>query len=483
MLKKSAKKSFAINMLIMTGTMLLIRIAGMSFNIYFTSVVGASATGKYHLLFSAYGFMLTFAVAGTGLAATRLVSHMGGSKSGACFAVAKCLKVCCLFSAVATVVVLSMRQKLGQLLVGDDTSGIALGILAVSLMPVAVSAVFRGYFLATRRVGTVTVSQLGEEISQICITMWLLKLLQHTDYGYISMLGGIAGSCVVAVCFDLCAYRVYTSGGGAGDMPIPGYRDVLSISVPVTSAALLRSVLVLAENMLIPRTLSLYGLSDAMGEYGIIKGMAIPLIMFPTVFTTSFSQLLVTEMSERNAEHKPNGIRYISGKACGYTLCFGFFVFGAIALWHKEIASSFYGEPKVGMYFGLLALLVVPMYLDTVVDGMLKGLNQQMSSLKYNIADSLLRVCLILWLIPRIGPLGYIAVLYISEVFNLTLSLGRLMKVSGLKFPLEYMVAPLIAVLAAGGFAYLAGVPIFAKVCIYVSVYGTILFFISKHKS
>ena len=220
-----------------------------------------------------------------------------------------------------------------------------------------------------------------------------------------------------------------------------------------------------------------------MGEYGIIKGMSIPLIMFPTVFTASFAQLLVTELSERNAEHKPNGIRYIAGKACRYTLYFGFFICGAIVLWHREIAASFYNEPRVGTYFGLLALLVVPMYLDTVVDGMLKGLNQQMSSLRYNIADSVLRVCLILCLIPRLGAFGYIAVLYISELFNLALSFGRLVKVSGMCCPAEYIITPLVAVLIAGTFAYFAKLPMFVEIAIYSGAYGTILMFVSKHKS
>ena len=483
MVKKSVKQSFVVNMMIMTGTMLLIRIIGMSFNIYFTSVVGASSTGKYHLLFSAYGFMLTFSVAGTGLAATRLVSQVGGCKAAARMAVGKCLRVCFVFSAAATVLVICFRQRLGYVLVGDATSSVALGILASSLIPVAASAVFRGYFLAVRRVGTVTLSQLTEELSQIAITMWLLKFLRHTDYGYISMLGGIGGSALIAGCFDFCAYRIYLAGcKGDGDIMSPGYRGVLAISLPITAGALLRSALVLIENMLIPHTLSLYGMEDAMGEYGIIKGMSIPLILFPTVFSSSFSQLLVTEMSERRAEHKPNGIRYIAGRACSCTMWFSFFIAGAVLLWHREIASAFYSEPRVSVYLGMLSLLVVPMYLDTVVDGMLKGLNQQMSSLRYNIADSVLRVCMILCMVPFVGPVGYIAMLYISELFNLSLSLGRLIKVSGLRFRLRYITIPLTACVAAGVCSCILHMGLIWRMLIYAVVYLTAIV-ISEHKS
>ena len=473
---KSGKKHFVINMLIMTMTMLFIRVIGMGFNIYFTSVIGASETGKYHLIFSAYGFMITFAIAGTGLAATRLVTQVGGCMEAARLAVGKCLKVCGLFSAAATCAVMWYREPLGQFLVGDTTASLALGVLASSLIPVAVSAVFRGYFMAVRRVGTVTISQLAEELSQIGITMWLLKILKGTDYGYISMLGGIAGSSLVAVCFDFFMFRVFTSRGvRCADIPPISYRELLTISLPVTAGALLRSVLVLAENMMIPRTFAVYGVADAMGEYGIIKGMSIPLMLFPTVFTTSFSSLLVTEMSERNAEHKPNGIRYIAGRACSLTLCFGFLVAGAIVIWHREIASAFYREPGVGRYFGALALLVIPMYLDTVVDGMLKGLNQQMSSLKYNIVDSVMRVCVILCLIPFAGPMGYIAILYISELFNLSLSMGRLIKISGLRLRTRYLAVPFGACVAAGMSAIALPGNLIWKMALYGVVYIVVI--------
>ena len=70
----SDKKTFMTNMFLMSGTMLIIRIMTMGFNIYFTSVIGAASSGIFHLIFSVYGFAVTFSVSGTGLAVTRLVS-------------------------------------------------------------------------------------------------------------------------------------------------------------------------------------------------------------------------------------------------------------------------------------------------------------------------------------------------------------------------------------------------------------------------
>lgn len=105
----------------------------------------------------------------------------------------------------------------------------------------------------------------------------------------------------------------------------------------------------------------------------------------------------------------------------------------------------------IGSLPAVLALLVPLMYLDSVVDGMLKGLGQQMHSMAYNVVDSSLRVVMIYFLIPLMGIHGYIVVLYASEIFNFTLSLGRLMKVADLRPRLwGWIIKPLFCVALPG---------------------------------
>ncbi len=476
------KKRFLINMLIMTSSMFIIRIMGMTFNIYFTSVIGATETGMFHLLFSAYGFFITFSVAGCGIAATRLVAESGGCVNAAAKAVKKCTAVCVPASVIATIAAFVMKDNFFAAAFGNNTASIAVSVLALSLVPTAVQSVYRGYFMAVRSIGTVTVSQLIEESSQIVITLMLLNKLKGTPYAYISMLAGISASAYISCFFDFCAYRKYTSPNYIYcDNSYITCRSVMAIAFPVALGSLLRSFLVLAENMLIPKTLLAGGIADALGEYGIIKGMSIPLMMFPSIITTSLSAMLVAELSERSAAQKVNGIRYIAGKCCKYTLYYGFGVCGTILLWHNTIADAFYTDTRVGIYLGILAMLVIPMYLDHVVDGMLKGLNQQMSSLKYNILDSFLRVALILCLIPHIGSIGYIAMLYISEMFNLFLSFSRLARVSGIKLKANYILNPIICTGAAICAVWLFELAFVWEVVIYVVTYCMVTFVLIKH--
>ena len=69
-------------------------------------------------------------------------------------------------------------------------------------------------------------------------------------------------------------------------------------------------------------------------------------------------------------------------------------------------------------------------YVDSIVDGMLKGLDQQAYSFRYNFIDSIMRVILIAVLLPLFGVKAYIFILFLSEIFNASLSISRLLKVA-----------------------------------------------------
>ncbi len=83
-------------------------------------------------------------------------------------------------------------------------------------------------------------------------------------------------------------------------------------------------------------------------------------------------------------------------------------------------------------------------YLDVVVDSLLKGLDEQFNSMKYNFADSFLRVTLVLLLLNRLGMESYVGILFFSTIFNAALSLRRLMKVSALRLSPRHIALPLL---------------------------------------
>ena len=73
-------------------------------------------------------------------------------------------------------------------------------------------------------------------------------------------------------------------------------------------------------------------------------------------------------------------------------------------------------------YVQILAPLIPFMYIDNIVDAILKGLDKQVTVLKINIIDLVSGIFLIIVLIPKFGVWGYVFTIYFSEILNFGLS-------------------------------------------------------------
>ena len=63
----------------------------------------------------------------------------------------------------------------------------------------------------------------------------------------------------------------------------------------------------------------------------------------------------------------------------------GFVLFGA------PLASFIYRDAEVGEYVRILGFVAPFMYLESMVDGVLKGLGEQLATFYYSLADSILK--------------------------------------------------------------------------------------------
>jgi stage V sporulation protein B len=90
------------------------------------------------------------------------------------------------------------------------------------------------------------------------------------------------------------------------------------------------------------------------------------------------------------------------------------------------------------------------MYLDTAVDSVLKGLGQQVYTMKVNIIDAFVSVLAVWLLVPHLGLKGYIVVIFISELINFSFSFTRMVTVAGAK-GIFFRRIPLPVLAAMGG--------------------------------
>ena len=87
-------------------------------------------------------------------------------------------------------------------------------------------------------------------------------------------------------------------------------RRILAITIPVGLTSFIRSGLSTIKQVLIPLGFEKHGntYNQALSNYGLISGMALPLVLFPNIVILAFSNLLIPEFSEFNARHETERI-------------------------------------------------------------------------------------------------------------------------------------------------------------------------------
>ena len=207
-------------------------------------------------------------------------------------------------------------------------------------------------------------------------------------------------------------------------------KELLSIIVPVAAAAYARSALTTIEHILIPRGLRKNPLTaaSALASYGVLCGMALPVVMLPTAFLYSFTGLLIPEFAEADANGDTARTSRVSAAAVSLAAIYAVGCAGFLWSFSDELGTLLYSSADAGAFIRALAPLVPMMYIDHTVDAMLKGLGEQLFCMKVNIADAALSVILVSILCGRIGIYGWVVTIWITEILNASLSVWRLVR-------------------------------------------------------
>lgn len=428
-------KTFILNGLILTLTSLILRCIGMFFNSYISQKIGAEAVGLYGLLMSVYGFAITVALSGINLATTRIVAeeiavgNIGNIKK----VVRKCLIFSLLFSCISSILLTVFAPYICKIWLHGKISSIPFYIISISLPFISMSSCINGYFSAVRNTIKPASDQILEQLLKVALISLFLNYFMPCGLEYIciSMILGNIISEIISFFYIYFLYKL-DKKKFINYSPTKSFfeKRILDITLPVGLTSFIRSGLSTLKQILIPLGFEKHGnsCSQALANYGLISGMAMPLVLFPNIIVLSFSNLLIPEFAEFNTRSEFSKINRITKRILKYTLIFSMIVSVSLFFYSKQFSNFMYKTDSVSLYIKLLAPLVPIMYIDNVVDAILKGLDKQISVLKINILDLFTSIILIFFLIPKFGIMGYVFIIYFSELLNFILSYWTLKK-------------------------------------------------------
>ena len=454
------KNKFMRDFGIYTASSVFLNILGMLFRIYVSNRIGAEGMGLHSLVYSVYTPAVTLATSAVNLASTRLVTEaVAKNKRGSVRKIMLCCFVYSLcFGAFAFCCVFFGAGFIAENWIKDQAAVLPLRILSFGLPFLSISSALHGAFTALRKISKSVAVQITEDFVKIGATLFALSLfadaagISTTASGCVCLvLGSAIGefiSCVAA----LILYKAEKLEKNHGEKASVHSKKLFKIALPTAFSSYLRSGISMFEKLMVPVGFGKYGLtqSEALSFLGLFGGMVYPVVFFPATLLNSFSRLIVPEIAAAYETDDKERIESIAVKSIKTTLIFAIFVSGIFILFADFIGNELYSSAEAGLYIRVLSPLVPLMYLDSVVDSLLKGLNQQVASMRINIFDSAIRTALVCFLLPVSGFTGYVFITYFSTIFNGLMSIRRLVKVSAVEFSLfECFFRPLFYTAAA----------------------------------
>lgn len=491
---RQKSKLFLINGAILTSTSLLMKFAALIFNIYISNQIGSEAVGVFSLVMAVYLFFITVATSGLNIAVTVIVSEKFALNKNQ--QAIKTIRTCIFFSLLLGIaaggLILLFSNFITSKCLHNMVSSRPLFYIAIGLPFIAMSSCISSYFATIRKAYKNAISQIFEFTIKMFATIILLK---------INISNGVEAICISLILADviseICSftlifilYIIDIKLKKLEDIRSFGQRiNILKIAFPVAVTSYIRSGLSTLKQLIIPTQLEKSGIScsRALSQYGMINGMVLPVIAFPTVFTDSYSMLLIPEFSTYVAQKNYKAINYIANKifkiTCAFTMCICsiFFIFS------NDLGLAIYNNIEIGYYFKIFTPFIFFMYMDHIIDCILKGLNKQFGVMCCNILDLSITTCFIYFLLPVLGIKGYVLSIFFSEVLNFSISLFQLFKYSGIKPNLiDWIVVPLFCSLVGFfviniwrlNFVGLVGNLIF-NVFLFVLVYGVTFFIVN----
>ena len=413
--------------LLLTLSGLLLRGLGVLFQSVLAARVGAEGMGVLQLVLTVGGFAGTLGSSGVRVAALQLTARAWGrgDRSGVAGALLACLRYGLLVSAAVGAALILLAGPLSLGLLRDPRTAPALRLLGLLLPWPILAGTLRSAYTACGRVQELVAVELCERPLSLGLT--LLLLLAAGRDPALACAAVVAGSYgVSALSFLVLSFRLTRS------LPKPGVLPpVARTALPLGVNDWLRSGLGALEQFLIPWGLERTGSRHAaLAAYGTISGMVFPLLWFPAEIIFSLCELLVSELARLLAKKEHRRLRRLVRKSLGLTALYALGVSAALYLGGGLLGRALFQSEEAGRLLGIFAPMVLFLYPDAVVDGLQKGLGQQLHLVRYNSFTNVIDVLGLWLLLPRFGLAGYVFTYCLSHLVNLFLSLRRLLLVT-----------------------------------------------------
>ena len=451
--KSAARRSVAL----LTALGALSQLLGFGYRVALSRMVGAEVMGLYQLVMPAVSVLLSLTAVGLTAAVSILSPQYLAweNRRGAAQIVSSCLRWLILLLLPAGAGIILFSDPISVYLLGDARTQLGLMLLVPCAALTGVENIHKHFFYGAGLVGPPAVVELLEQMVRTAAVLGLLALFlpQYPE----RVVGLIVAGMVLCELFSsatlslLFRRRCRKLGlEGQGELPCVRRRRIAAIALPVGCNALLGNVMGAVNATLIPRKLVEGGMEPgaAMAQFGVVCGMALPMLALPTVFLGAMNLVMVPRLSHCAALGRREEIRENISQALSTVSLVVLPAMGMMAVVGGDLGGALFHQEGVGEFLVPLAAIMALSCYQGVLGAALNGVGRQSTVAWISILCDGVQLVLTAWLVPRMGMEGFVLSTGASTALGLLLCAQRLRARTGLRLELfRWLTAPGLAAL------------------------------------
>ncbi len=499
-----SKNSIIKGTLILTLAGFTTRLIGFFYRIFLSNSLGAKNLGIYSLAFPIYGICFTLYGSGIQTAISQLIAAEQGKNANSKNATNyqnKILKAGILLSlsialCLSFLVYGNAQIIATKILLEPECAG-SLRVLSYVFPFCGITACINGYYLGLKKAGVPAATQLLEQVVRVTCVYVIAIYFGGEDRRVtceLAMFGVVLGEIASNIfnILSLLFQKRTTNNHSIGRRGI--FSRLIGQTVPLTGNRLVISILHSFEAILIPSMLQRSGLSnvEALSIFGILNGMAIPFILFPSTITNAFAVLLLPTVSEAQAKNNNSLISRTSSLSIKYSIIIGILSTAIFIIFGDTLGTFVFHNKQAGIFITVLSWLCPLMYLTTTLGSILNGLGKAHLTFFNSVIGISIRIVFILFLIPSRGIYGYLIGLLVSQLAITLLDLLAIWKnVTVHMNSIDWILKPSIVLLFLGfltskvyqyilSITQISGILILLSCCMVLCICFIIMLFLTR---
>lgn len=418
-------KSLLKGTIILTLAGLLTRVIGFVYKIYLSNILEARMLGLYQLVFPVFGICFTVFGAGIQTAVSQMVAAASNNKKQIIKILLIAIEVSAALALMLSVLLYVGADYIANNMLGEEECADLLKVLAPAFPLCAVAVCINGCYFGLKKAATPALTQLFEQIVRVTFVYVAIILLPFADkytmckLAVVGIAVGEGVSMIYSVVMVILLFRKMDDNPCNDTVKYQSnvFKPLVCFAAPLTGNKLIVSLLHSIETIIIPALLKKYGMSsdDALCVYGVLTGMALPFVMFPSTITNSLAVLLLPAVSEANQN---SGIKLVKmSRLCIFaSLLLGvastviFLTIGA------DIGVFVFRNESIGLFIKMLAFLCPFLFVSTTLSSIINGLGKTYVTFFVTVTGLSARILLTIKTVPQSGIGGYLISLLVSEV-------------------------------------------------------------------